>query len=959
MSVTNHFVNYPVGAHVIIRDAEWRIIEVQHTTNNNFRLTCTGLSDLVRGRKGIFYTGLEDDVKILLPDETELKQDDSPGFIKSRLYIESVLRSAPRTNPGKIYVADKAAMDALPYQFDPTIQALSQTKPRILIADAVGIGKTLEAGILTSELMARGRARRILVVATKAMLLQFQQEFWNRFAIPLCRLDSIGIQRCINRIPVNRNPFDYFDKSIISMDTLKQPEFLSYLEKAQWDLIIIDEAHNVASRGNKRSDRANLANVLAKRTDSLIMLTATPHDGSAKSFASLLNILDPTAIPDPENYRAEDFLDKGLVIRRFKSDIKNQVAKEFPERVIKTQKVDATPQENLVFAEIEKLFIKEKTESKKVKGNHLFSSVLTKAVFSSPAACESVLKNSIAKLEKKGNADPDEISRLKEIRYLVNDISVEHFSKFNWLVDYLNGSEFGWDRKDPPDRLVIFTESIPTLEFLEKELPSRIGFGKDKKQVVTLHGEMQESDIAERVNDFNKESSKARLLICSDVASEGINLHHLSHRMIHFDLPWSLMTFQQRNGRIDRYGQSRQPYIMYLQTIADNKKAKDDAYILERLQQKDEQAQKNIDDPSEFLKSKDEQEKDTFNLIEGNTDIVSADTEEPDEDFNLFDFFSSSESDNIDSKSSAFAKVMTDEEYRTHIDSHYSLFKDDFEFVKTALKLKSEAEKNNGQNQLYFEVENRNLILEIDNNLRYRLPPEIIPVNGRITLTDDKKLLEKEFELARSSDEDWPAKQLLCPLHPVAQYLTDYYLSAMGRHSAPVLNLNTLHSDDAYILIQGGYPNRRGYIPVHDIFAVHWHKNDYKLLRMEQFAEKVSLDSELSNTGVPVDMDKLKSLVKPSVDAVNAELIEMKTRFVGSHQKELDEKLKELSCLKDKKMDVIRQSYKNNAQSGIFNARQAEIEEDFNALNNYIKDTAKLENKPYIQLIAVITGNKN
>ncbi|WP_294460714.1 DEAD/DEAH box helicase [uncultured Ruminobacter sp.] len=959
MSVMSNFYNYPVGAHIIIRDAEWRIIEVQHTTNNNFRLTCTGMSDLVRGRKGIFYTGLEDDVKILLPDETELKQDDSSGFIKSKLYIESVLRSAPRTNPGKIYVADKAAMDALPYQFDPTIQALSQTKPRILIADAVGIGKTLEAGILTSELMARGRARRILVVATKAMLLQFQQEFWNRFSIPLCRLDSVGIQRCINRIPVNKNPFDYFDKSIISVDTLKQPEFLSYLEKSQWDLIIIDEAHNVASRGDSRSQRARLANLLSKHSDSMIMLTATPHDGSAKSFASLMNILDPTAIPDPENYRADDFLDKGLVIRRFKSDIKNQVAKDFPERVIKTQKIDATPQENQIFAEIEKLFIKETTEGKKVKEHHLFSSVLTKAVFSSPAACESVLKNRIANLEKKTNADLDEISRLKEIRSLVNAISVEHFSKFNWLVDYLNGSEFGWDKNDPKDRLVIFTESIPTLEFLEKELPLRIGLGKDKKQVVTLHGQMLDSEIAEIVNDFNKESSKARLLICSDVASEGINLHHLSHRMIHFDLPWSLMTFQQRNGRIDRYGQSRQPYIMYLQTIAENKKAKDDAYILERLQQKDDQAQKNIDDPSEFLKSKEEQENDTFNLIEGNTDTVSDDTEVPDEDFNLFDFFSSSESDNTDSKSSAFAKVMTDEEYRTHIDSHYSLFKDDFEFVKTALKFKSEAEKNNSKNQLYFEVENRNLILEIDNNLRYRLPPEIIPGNGRITLTDDKKLLEKEFELARSSDEDWPAKQLLCPLHPVAQYLTDYYLSAMGRHSAPVLNLNTLHSDDAYILIQGGYPNRRGYIPVHDIFAVHWHKNDYELLRMEQFAEKVSLDSELSNTGVPVDMVKLKSLVKPSVDAVNAELIEMRTRFIESHQKELEEKLNELSCLKDKKMDVIRQSYKNNAQSGIFNARQAEIEEDFNALNNYINDTAKLENKPYIQLIAVITGNKN
>lgn len=96
-------------------------------------------------------------------------------------------------------------MDALPYQFFPALQALKSPRARILIADAVGIGKTLEAGILVSELMARGR--RILVLATKAMLLQFQQKFWNRFSIPLASLDSDGIRSIRNKIPANHNPF--------------------------------------------------------------------------------------------------------------------------------------------------------------------------------------------------------------------------------------------------------------------------------------------------------------------------------------------------------------------------------------------------------------------------------------------------------------------------------------------------------------------------------------------------------------------------------------------------------------------------------------------------------------------------------------------------------------------------------------------------------------------------------
>ncbi len=199
----------------------------------------------------------------------------------------------------------------------------------------------------------------------------------------------------------------------------------------------------------------------------------------------------------------------------------------------------------------------------------------------------------------------------------VDNIDANSFSKYQQLVRLLSlntaeGQAFNWNPKDATDRLVIFTESIPHLEFLEQHLPKDCKLKKD--QVLILRGDMSDKDLATTVDTFNQRNSPARLLICSDVASEGINLHHLSHRMVHFDIPWSLMVFQQRNGRIDRYGQSRQPLIRYLLTDSDNPKIKGDNRILEVLIEKDAQAGKNIGDPSEF--SQEEGEAITAELIE-------------------------------------------------------------------------------------------------------------------------------------------------------------------------------------------------------------------------------------------------------------------------------------------------------------------------------------------------------
>ena len=204
------------GSRILVRDAEWLVRRVDRTSSGGQAIQAIGLSEIVRDRDSIFLSEIEESIEIVDPVDTELVGDSSPSYRDAILYIESHLRQTPPTDD-RIHVGHHGAMDLVPYQLDPAAEALKQTRQRILIADAVGLGKTIECGILLSELIRRGRGKRILVLALKSMLTQFQKELWARFTIPLVRLDSVGIQRIRNRIPANHNPFYFYDRAIISI----------------------------------------------------------------------------------------------------------------------------------------------------------------------------------------------------------------------------------------------------------------------------------------------------------------------------------------------------------------------------------------------------------------------------------------------------------------------------------------------------------------------------------------------------------------------------------------------------------------------------------------------------------------------------------------------------------------------------------------------------------------------
>ena len=198
------------GMRVLVRGQEWLVDKVEPNSLGNHAVSCTGISALVRDMTATFLDDL-DTITPVDPVKTRFIPDTSARAAKSHLFIESLLRATAPTD-ARIHVGNKAAMDSLPYQLVPAKKALAQPRQRILIADAVGLGKTLEAGILMSELIKRRKGRRILVVTAKSMMVQFQKEMWERFTIPLISLDSSRIQQIRSEIPANANPFSYYDK---------------------------------------------------------------------------------------------------------------------------------------------------------------------------------------------------------------------------------------------------------------------------------------------------------------------------------------------------------------------------------------------------------------------------------------------------------------------------------------------------------------------------------------------------------------------------------------------------------------------------------------------------------------------------------------------------------------------------------------------------------------------------
>lgn len=453
----------------------------------------------------------------------------------------------------------------------------------------VGLGKTLEIGLTLAELIRRGRGERILVVTPQHVLEQFQHELWTRFAIPLVRLDSVGIERIQREIPAGRNPFTYFRRVIVSIDTLKNTDqYKHHLERINWDAVVIDESHNLINRGSLRNQ---LAQILAPRTDALILASATPHNGDAKSFAELIGLLDPAAIRDPEHYRAEDI--EHLFIRRTKvsPEVREQMKGQWADRgPSQSVRCAAAPAEEKIFKELTTVWLPGKNGTS-VSDVPLFPYTLLKSFLSSHAALKATVTARVKTLEKKNEptATGAELAALRTLQELVAPLTEADSAKFAALVEQLKAIGIG-PKSDA--RVVVFSERVQTLEWLRTVLPAALGFRGRASEESTrvMHGGLSDEQQMQCVEDFGLADAPVRILLTGDVASEGVNLHRQCHQLVHYDVPWSLIRIEQRNGRIDRYGQAHQPQFRALILTSEVEGAKDDTVVAERLLEREDQA---------------------------------------------------------------------------------------------------------------------------------------------------------------------------------------------------------------------------------------------------------------------------------------------------------------------------------------------------------------------------------
>ena len=545
-----------------------------------------------------------------LPDVPEPSRWDDPQTIGA--LIDAVrwgtVASADVTT---LQAPFRAGIQIKDYQLEPVAKALRMPRVALLVADDVGLGKTIEAGLVIQELLLRHRARRVLVVCPASLTLKWRDEMRDKFGLAFTILDSAALRDLRRSHGLLANPFTVYPRMIISLPWLRTSRVQRLLDEVLSeanrhpgfiDLLVVDEAHHVAppapSKGRSGyavdSLQTRAVRRLSEHSQHRVLMSATPHNGYSESWQALLEVVDPQRFargvePDPEALRE-------VLVRRLKDEIVNVDGdREFAERLpAEAIAINYTDAERAGHALLER-YSALRTGSP--RRNDLVTLLLKKRLFSSPAAFAKTLEQhqrTVRAASSDSGADPLDVgydwddepddvagseaegamlvgtatslteradTALSELRTWADGRVGPADSKAEALVAELNRlcrPEGEWT----DERVVVFTEYRDTQVWLAGLLGAR-GLGGDR--MGELYGGLDPARREHLKAAFQASPTRdpLRILLATDAASEGIDLQAHCCRVIHYDIPFNPNRLEQRIGRVDRFGQTRPVHVTH------------------------------------------------------------------------------------------------------------------------------------------------------------------------------------------------------------------------------------------------------------------------------------------------------------------------------------------------------------------------------------------------------------
>ena len=508
------------------------------------------------------------------------------------------------------------------YQLDPLVRAIDMARVNLLIADDVGLGKTIEAGLVIQELLIRHRARTVLVVCPASLQVKWQMEMQEKFGLEFRIVDTEYVRMLRRERGLQTNPWTSYPRLITSMDWIKSGEGLRLLKDIlppqityprKFDILVVDEAHNVAPAAaaaySLPSQRTQVIQRLTPHFTHHLFLTATPHNGYQESFTSLLELLDDqrfakTVMPNEQQLQQ-------VMIRRLKNSIVDANGNPvFPKRELKCLEIDYTPEEEEVhqlLREFTESRMRSVADSRFAYGTKFVHILLKKRLFSSPAAfAKTLAKHQETLMGKRKERKTDHFANrilhraiMKAEEEVANETIVDEAvgevlqldaelttpltaeqnvllnklltwaereknrvdSKAKAILDWINKylkTDGKWNNK----RVILFTEYRDTHAWLHNIL---VHNGVKNEALMLLHGETppEEREAIKAAFQTSPEISPVRILLATDAASEGIDLQNYCNYMIHVEIPWNPNVMEQRNGRIDRHGQKESSVFIW------------------------------------------------------------------------------------------------------------------------------------------------------------------------------------------------------------------------------------------------------------------------------------------------------------------------------------------------------------------------------------------------------------